>query len=358
MEAFNTEENKMKIEQGIMSRREFTKTAVMSCVACGLPAGVASEGSSPFLDRARCMGAMLRMGHCAPTVMHTLIRDDAGDAGYTGLIKLAAGLPGGIGNMGCECGGVTSTLMHLALTPELSEEARNIPLFIHAGRHYMNGFLSMHGSLRCDGINTPDAGMQVCMEAVCSARGLASSVEREAEAALLPVDFCSEYERLLTAFRDASFHCTHSVLSGVPNLIGDDAVIYDAARAFIGGSVLSGLTCGAFTAGVVAIGSAVGEIEDSIPRVLRMMRMMKRGEDALADDVNKFNRAMNTGAMLGEWFVGRFGSTQCRKIVGADLSTPAGVRTYIEKDRMPRCREIADETAGKVREILSGVLEG
>jgi len=348
----------MKIEEVVMSRRDFTRAAAASCVACGLPAGVAGGGSSPLLDRARCMGTMLRMGHCAPSVMHTLIRDEAGGAEYTGLIKLAAGLPGGIGNMGCECGGVTSTLMHLALTPEMNEEVQSVPLYIHAGRHYMSRFLSTHGSLRCDGINTPDAGMQACLEAVCSARGLARQTKREAETALLPVDLCGEYERLLNAFQDASFHCANSVLSGVADLTGGDALIHDAARAFVGGSVLSGLTCGAFTAGVVAIGAAVGEIEDSIPRVLRMMRMMKRGEDALADDVNKFNRSMNVGTVLGEWFAGRFGSTQCREIIGTDLSTPAGVRRYIEEDGMVRCWEITSETTGKVREILSGVLEG
>jgi len=300
------------------------------------------------------MGTMLRMGHCAPTVMHTLIEKGRRDTDYTRLITLSSGLPGGIGNMGCECGGVTSSLMHLGLTPGMDEEVEGVPLFIHVGRNYMKAFHTMHKSLRCDGINTPKSGMEACMNAVCSAKGLVSRAKLIGGTDLLSADLIKEYERLLNVFRDASFHCAHSVLSGVSDLIDYDTIIGDATRGFIGGTALSGLTCGAFTAGVVAIGSAIGEIEDSVPRVLRMMWMMKNGKDALADDVNAFNRPMNVGTVLGEWFTEQFGSTQCREIIGADISTPKGVEKYIEGDGVQRCRNITDETAEKVRELLVG----
>ena len=62
--------------------------------------------------RRRSMSNLLRMGHCAPTVMQTLL-----DASYTEaewLVKLTAGLPGGIGNTGAECGGVTAPFRSLS----------------------------------------------------------------------------------------------------------------------------------------------------------------------------------------------------------------------------------------------------
>jgi hypothetical protein len=48
--------------------------------------------------RRRSMSNLLRMGHCAPTVMQTLL--DASDSEAEWLVKLTAGLPGGIGNTG------------------------------------------------------------------------------------------------------------------------------------------------------------------------------------------------------------------------------------------------------------------
>jgi hypothetical protein len=61
----------------------------------------------------RSMSNLLRMGHCAPTVMQTLL--DASDTEAEWLVKLTAGLPGGIGNTGAECGGVTAPLVLIGL---------------------------------------------------------------------------------------------------------------------------------------------------------------------------------------------------------------------------------------------------
>jgi hypothetical protein len=43
-----------------------------------------------------------------------------------------------------------------------------------------------------------------------------------------------------------------------------------------------------------------------------MIRTMAAGGNALADDLNKFNRVMNLGHELAKRFTGAFGSTQCR----------------------------------------------
>jgi hypothetical protein len=56
--------------------------------------------------RNRSMVNLSRMGHCAPTVMQTLL--DGSDTEAQWLVEMTAGLPGGIGNTGGECGGITA----------------------------------------------------------------------------------------------------------------------------------------------------------------------------------------------------------------------------------------------------------
>ncbi len=65
--------------------------------------------------------------------------------------------------------------------------------------------------------------------------------------------------------------------------------LLDASSAFMGGTLFKGLTCSAFTAGVMAIGLKIGEIENSYLRVTRMLALMVSGGDAFSDGVNKFN---------------------------------------------------------------------
>src|SRR5512141_794428 len=79
----------------------------------GLDARIASMRASRRELRRRSLDNLLRMGHCAPTVMKAVLDTAGADAPW--LVKLAAGLPGGIGNSRNECGGVTSPLVLLGL---------------------------------------------------------------------------------------------------------------------------------------------------------------------------------------------------------------------------------------------------
>ena len=63
--------------------------------------------------RGRSLANLAKMGHCAPTVMQTLL--DASEAEAPWLVRLVAGLPGGIGNTRAECGGITAPLVVLGL---------------------------------------------------------------------------------------------------------------------------------------------------------------------------------------------------------------------------------------------------
>ena len=132
--------------------------------------------------------------------------------------------------------------------------------------------------------------------------------------------------------------------------------VHDATTPFIGGTVLKGMTCSALTAGVMALGVTLGEVECSRLRVLRMIGRMAAGGDAFADDVNKFNRTMNLGHQLAKWFTGAFGSTQCRAITGCDFSTTVGVNQYIDTDGVARCQVIAQQVAARVERMIDSAV--
>ena len=69
-------------------------------------------------------------------------------------------------------------------------------------------------------------------------------------------------------------------------------------------------------------------------------------------DVNKFNRTMNLGNRLSQWFDAEFGSTQCRALTGCDFSTAEGVQRYVDDDVMARCGAIAQSVAQRVTSML------
>ena len=77
------------------------------------------------------------MGHCAPTVMQTLLEASRIDAPW--LVKAAGGLPGGIGNIGEECGGVTAPLMLLGLRHARAPLDRGLPIVVYKGHTCCTG---------------------------------------------------------------------------------------------------------------------------------------------------------------------------------------------------------------------------
>ena len=88
--------------------------------------------------RRRGLSNLLKMGHCAPAVMQTLL--DLGNTKEEWLVRMTAGLPGGIGNTGFECGGITSPLIQLGLEYGLSAKDDGLPRVIYAGHDYYQRF--------------------------------------------------------------------------------------------------------------------------------------------------------------------------------------------------------------------------
>ena len=99
---------------------------------------------SPEQLRKRSVSNLLRMGHCAPTVMQTML--DASDTEGQWLVLLMAGLPGGIANTGGECGGLTAPLVQIGLRHGRDETDDGLPLVVDKGHDLLQRFTARCGT--------------------------------------------------------------------------------------------------------------------------------------------------------------------------------------------------------------------
>ena len=293
--------------------------------------------------RHRATVNMLRMGHCAPSITKTLL--DVTEQKKEWPVKMAAGLPGGIANTGYECGGVTAPLIVLGLRHGLGERD-GLPEVVCRGEAVCRQFGDRYGTLSCVAIRGgPDRFSTRCPRIVRDAPVMFfTTAARDRDD--IPPATKEAYRRAYAQFTREGFHCARSVL----DRLHADGHVLDAASAFIGGTVFRGLTCSALTAGVMALGLRDGRIEDSPARVLKMAAVMIAGGNALADDLNEFNRLTNRGHELAEWFAHEFGSTLCRDITRCDFAKMEDVERYIDSGGVRRCMLLAAEVARKVEE--------
>jgi hypothetical protein len=297
-----------------------------------------------------------RMGHCAPTVMKTILDICApglSEEKKEWLIRLTAGMPGGIGNTGYECGGVTSPLVLLGLGNGLGTMHQGLPTVFYKGRDFCGRFLQCNRSLLCGTIRDGDRFPARCIRVIRRAPELYAEAFSADGIEAIPAQGREAYSRLYLHLTDSGFHCAHAVFKHMPQTVPLSRELIDATSAFVGGTLFGGMTCSAFTAGVMALGLSAGEIENSRFRVLRMIAVMMTGGSALNDDMNKFNRIVNIGNRMSLWFRHEFGSTQCCDITQCDFSSNEGVSRHIESGCMTRCRNIA----AKVAEITRSMIE-
>lgn len=293
--------------------------------------------------RTRSMINLLRMGHCAPTVIQTVLNINRQKQKW--LVRLTAGLPGGIGNTQGECGGITSPLIILGLRHGLDEMCDGLPVLFDHGHGYCRRFFDKNEALLCKSIQG-----EGCVQAVCQAPGLLADSQIANHDTAILLESRTAYARLYAYFQDQDFHCGRAVLQALSPAAPDSAELLRAASAFLGGTLFQGLTCSAFTAGVMAIGLQTGEIENSYFRVIRML---VKGMDILDEEANKFHRTINAGHRLSEWFLAQFGSTQCREITQSDFGSTAEVEKYILNDRLAACNQIAEDVASQVQTIVA-----
>lgn len=296
--------------------------------------------------RARALRNLLKMGHCAPSVMKTML--DICGSGEGWPVKLAGGLPGGIGNTGFECGGITSPLILFGLRHGLTDLRDGLPLVFYLGHDHLRRFLDRNRTPFCREIRGDNYRLTRCMRAVCYAPEIAASAFAREDTSAIEGERREAYSLLYAYMAGEGFHCSQQVLRGLSAVVPESGELLDATSGYLGGTLMTGMTCSAYTAGVMALGLSRCEFEDSFLRVMRMIVLMKTGGDAFADHINKFSKVMNLGDRLAQWFIGEFGSTQCQTLTGCDFSSPAAVGRYIETGGLVRCRAIAEKVTDKV----------
>ncbi len=301
--------------------------------------------------RNRSVANLLRMGHCAPSVMQTVVDASASESEW--LVKLTAGLPGGIGNTRGECGGLTAPLVVVGLRHGRDEMADGLPVAFEKGHDLLQRFKAAHGTTQCGSI-LGDARLPLrCIGVVRQAPSMcAQCLAARSGGDVLPPPTRKAYQELYAHWHERGFHCADAVFDELDGTAAAPVELRDATTAFMGGTLFTGMTCSALTAGVMALGCSLGQIENSRARVLRMIGTMAVGGDAFADELNAFNPVMNLGHKLATWFKGEFGSTQCRALTGCDFASTTDVREYIATEGTTRCTEIAQRVAARVADLV------
>lgn len=306
---------------------------------------------SNWAYRGRGLTNLLSMGHCAPTVMKTIL--DVSSTNKEWLVRLSAGMPGGIGNTGFECGAVTSPLALLGTHDGLREVDRGLPVIFDRGHDLCQHFLAFQKTLQCREIRGNDRFPRHCIGPVLRSPELYLAALDGNHQEVIPTATREGYSRLYSQMVENDFHCAQAVLINLGYTPNEHRELFDATSAFLGGTLFMGKTCGAFTAGVMAIGLRAGEIENSYRRVIRLLAIMTAGRNAFDERINKFNRSMNRGYRLSRWFVKEFGSTQCQAITQCDFSDSTGVSNYVEGNLITNCKTIAAKVADKIQKILA-----
>jgi hypothetical protein len=301
--------------------------------------------------RGQAFATILRMGHCAPAVMQTIL--DVSSTEKEWLVRLSAGMPGGIGNTGFECGAVTSPLALLGIRYGLRQIDRGLPVIFDKGHALCHNFLTCHKTLQCREIRGKDRFPRHCIPPVTRSPELfLTALDGDHQEAIPEVSragYCKLYAHLV----ENDFHCAQAVLIHLGYTPTEHPELFDAVSAFMGGTLFMGKTCSAFAAGVMAIGLRAGEIENSYLRVIRLLAIMTAGGNAFDESLNKFNRSMNRGYRLSKWFVKAFGSTQCQAITQCDFSTSTGVSNYVEGNLITKCRTLAGKVVERVQRMLA-----
>jgi C_GCAxxG_C_C family probable redox protein len=301
--------------------------------------------------RERSFGNLLRMGHCAPAVMQSLVDISAPDKQW--LVRFVAGMPAGIGNTGWECGGFTSSLVVLGVRHGLRDVDQGLPVIFDKGHALCQHFRESHDTVFCRDIRANDGRFPShCIRTIVLSPELFPEAEADNCRGAIPAEARACYRRLCVHMAKHDFHCARAVFERLECPGPEPEELMDAVSAFTGGTLFMGLTCSAFAAGVMALGLIDGEIEDNPLRVLRMLATFAAGGDWADDGLDDFNKSMNRGYRLSEWFVREFGSTQCRAITGCNFSALSGVSKYVDGSCVARCRTIAGRVAEKVQEML------
>ncbi len=337
--------NDISRARGSLSRREFTKKSIVAIAAVGTAGMV---GYTAFnTKKIKTINNVLRMGHCAPSIMQTLL--DINDIQNKNMVLYSGAMAGGIAGANTECGALTAPLMFMGFQKrDLAEIPEKLDI-ISKAQSYLNEFNTYNGSSVCDRIRYE--GMHACRRAMYNFyEPFINSISTPTR---FPDETKTSYSLLLKTFEKNKFHCAHNVLNNVKDKIPVTKEMLDSAWLFIGGIAMLNRTCGALTAGVIALSSVTAKIERSYQRVAKMNRLLRQeNNNAMKEDINNFNKSINYSEELGKWFRNEFGSTSCRDIWAYDFSRIKDAESYISGQCIRQCCYIAEKVVRQVTMMI------
>jgi C_GCAxxG_C_C family probable redox protein len=175
------------------------------------------------------------------------------------------------------------------------------------------------------------AGLATVVGALtCSGHAFA----QEASVRVAPVDPDALGEAAIAHYMQGGRTCAESVLlAGCEALGVESEVAPEIALGLAGGIGLQGKTCGAVTGAAMVLGVALAPREpDPGKRTLLVCQAV--------------------GAVCKE-FEKEFGSTECRRLCGLDLTTPEGRKTLKEKVKPEKCRHFVQSGARLMGEQIN-----
>jgi len=296
----------------------------------------------------RSLNNILRMGHCAPSVMQTLI--ELYDIENADMVLYSGAMAGGIAGADMECGCLTAPLMFMSFQSNCLTSTEERLKLIYKSQQYVKEFIAFNQSCICTNIRSK--GISSCLKAVCNfhkpySRAMSSSFYLSDEAK-------ESYLHLLLEFSNNNFHCAQNILYNLNNKISITKELLDASWVFIGGMAMLNRTCGALAGGVLALSAATAKMEDSYSRVVKMnlLFMHNRTNEAMDINTNNFNRSILLSEELGSWFRTEFGSTNCFGIWGYNFSKAKDTEGYISGQCVKQCKYITEMVAKKVKTMI------
>lgn len=328
--------------EGSISRRAFVKRTALAFAAVGATGAVGLTAFPP--PGLRALNNALRMGHCAPSVMQSLLQMQ-GIADQE-LVLSSGALAGGIAGPDTECGCLTAPMMFTSYQDAAVASSTEKLLLIDKSQRYVQEFARCYGSTLCGKIR--QGGLSSCQKAMRSFhRPYASAM---AGPSMLSAEKEDAYGLLLKAFEDHSFHCSQSVFHNLHDKFSIAPAVHRSSWIYIGGIAMLNKTCGALAAGVMAIGSVAAKMENSYARVARMNRLLSRGRvnEAMQEDINHFNRSILLSDELGAWFRGEYGNVTCQGIWGFSFAKMREAESFVSGGCLDHCKQIACRVAEKV----------
>jgi C_GCAxxG_C_C family probable redox protein len=132
-------------------------------------------------------------------------------------------------------------------------------------------------------------------------------------------------------YNDGQHHCCEAIIQAVSEELGlDKDTLLRIATPFGGGLAGNGSVCGSLIAAYILLGAT-------------------RGRESLDEDRSA---AAEPASRIYQKFCQRFGSANCREIVGYDKKDPQAVAEFGEKVKREICTPMTQEVTGWILEEL------